>query len=164
MQYIYLGKLVNTHGIKGEVRILSNFKYKEAIFKRGNFLYIGKNHEKKEINSYRKHKDFDMVCFSGITDINQVLTYKGEPVYFNRDEVSLPGILNEDLIDLSVYDKDVYIGKVTSILQGREYDILEIKGEKYTSLVPNIEVFVKKIDINNRRIDIESIEGLLYEN
>ena len=51
MQYIYIGKLVNTHGIKGEVRILSSFKYKSDVFMPGNFLYLGDKHIKKEIKS-----------------------------------------------------------------------------------------------------------------
>lgn len=164
MQYIYLGKLVNTHGIKGEVRILSNFKYKENVFQKGNFLYIGSKYEPKEIESYRKHKEFDMICFKEVTDINQVLCYKGDSVYCIREEVSLPFILNEDLIGMSVYDRKDYVGKVTSILQSKEYDILEIKNNSHTSLVPNIEVFVKKIDLKQKKIEIESIEGLLYEN
>lgn len=163
MQYIYIGKLVNTHGIRGEVRILSNFKYKENVFQAGNFIYIGSNYEKKCIKSYRKHKEFDMICMCGIEDINEVLPYKGEPIYFNREEVALPGILNEDLLDLSVYDYGVYIGKVSSILQSKAYDILEVQNENHTSLVPNIDVFVKKIDIRQKRIDIESIQGLLNE-
>ena len=50
MQYIYIGKLVNTHGIKGEVRILSSFKYKSDVFMPGNFLYLGDKHIKKEIH------------------------------------------------------------------------------------------------------------------
>ena len=39
MDYIYIGKIVNTHGIKGEVRILSDFKYKDRIFKNGFNMY-----------------------------------------------------------------------------------------------------------------------------
>lgn len=163
MQYIYIGKLVNTHGIKGEVRIISDFKYKDTIFRKGNAIYIGLNHEKKIITSYRKHKEFDMLCFEDICDINDVITYKGENIYFNRDEIEMPGILDEDLIGMSVYDKEKYIGKVTSILISVAHDILEIENNEHKSLVPNIDVFIKNIDVDNNRIEIESIEGLLYE-
>ena len=57
MEYLYLGKIVNTHGIKGEIRILSDFKYKSDVFKIGNNLYIGKNKIQEVINSYRVHKE-----------------------------------------------------------------------------------------------------------
>ena len=43
MKYIYIGKIVNTHGIKGEVRLLSNFKFKDKVFKKGMTIYIGKD-------------------------------------------------------------------------------------------------------------------------
>ena len=55
---LYIGNLVNTHGIKGEVKIISKFKYKSQVFKKGNNLYI--DEEKLTINSYRPHKQFDL--------------------------------------------------------------------------------------------------------
>ena len=58
MNKIIIGKYVNTHGIKGEIRIKSNFKYKDKVFKIGNKIIIDKPYE---IMSYRVHKGFDMV-------------------------------------------------------------------------------------------------------
>ena len=69
MKYIIIGKIVNTHGIKGELRILSDFKYKDKIFKKGFPLYIGYTKEKEIIN------------------INEVLKYKGEYVFINKEEL-----------------------------------------------------------------------------
>ena len=80
MKYIIIGKIVNTHGIKGELRILSDFKYKDKIFKKGFPLYIGYTKEKEIINTYRPHKQFDMVTFNNYNNINEVLKYKGEYV------------------------------------------------------------------------------------
>lgn len=74
MKMLYIGDLVNTHGIKGEVRIISNFKYKNIIFKPNNDLYI--NNEKLKIKTYRKHKNYDMVTFENYNDINDVLKFK----------------------------------------------------------------------------------------
>ena len=80
MEYIYIGKIVNTHGIKGELRILSDFKYKDRIFRKGFNIYIGKDKIKETITSYRHHKVFEMICMDGYNDINEVLKYKGENV------------------------------------------------------------------------------------
>ena len=55
MEYIKVGKLVNTHGIKGEIRILSDFDKKSLVFKSGVNLYIGEHKEKVTIESYRPH-------------------------------------------------------------------------------------------------------------
>ena len=53
MNYLYIGKLVNTHGIKGEVRILSNFRHKDKVFVKGFKFYVGK--DKKEAKSLLEH-------------------------------------------------------------------------------------------------------------
>ena len=89
MKFINIGKIVNTHGIKGELRILSHFKYKNKIFSPGFKLYIGKDKYEEIINSYRVHKQFDMVTFKGYNDINEVLKYKGLYVFINSDDFKL---------------------------------------------------------------------------
>ena len=89
MEYIIIGKIVNTHGIKGEVRLLSNFKYKEKVFVPEFAIYIGKEKNKEVITSYRHHKMFDMITMKGITNINDVLKYKGEKVYINKEDLNL---------------------------------------------------------------------------
>lgn len=164
MNYIYIGDIVNTHGIKGELKILSHFKYKNNVFIKGTPLYIGNKKEKLIINSYRKHKIFDMVTLIGITDINEALKYKGESVYIDKNEIKVDGILNEDLIDMDVYGDDSFVGKVTDILNNGVYDILVVEKENKKNLIPNINEFVKNIDINAKKIDINIIEGLINEN
>lgn len=164
MNYIYIGDIVNTHGIKGELKIISHFKYKNNVFIKGTPIYIGKNKEKQVINSYRKHKIFDMITLLGFNDINEVLKYKGEPVYIDKNEIKIDGILNEDLIDMDVYNDESFIGKVTDILNNGVYDILVIEKENNKNLVPNINEFIKKIDLENKKIQINMIEGLINEN
>lgn len=157
MNLIYIGKLVNTHGIKGEVRIISDFKFKDVVFNKGNILYI--NNSKYEINSYRIHKIYDMVTFNGFTNIDDVLELKGSNVYINRDDYKFDGFLNEDLIGLSVYDNGIYKGKIIDILKTNTNDLLVINGNK-KHMVPNIDEFVKKIDLENKKIEIKYIRGL----
>lgn len=160
MNLLCIGKLVNTHGIKGEVRIISDFEYKEKIFKKGNIIYIDKNPLK--INTYRIHKNYDMLTFDGINDINDVIKYKGLLVYIDRNNYKLP-ILTTDLIGLDVYFEAEYKGKVVDILKNRLYTLLKIKHNK-EYFVPNIEQFIRKIDIENNKIEINYIKGLEDEN
>ena len=72
MNYLYIGKLVNTHGIKGEVRILSNFRHKDKVFVKGFKFYVGKDKKEYVVETYRKHKNFDMVVFKDNYDINLI--------------------------------------------------------------------------------------------
>ena len=59
--YVCIGKIVNTHGIKGELRILSDFELKNKVFKKGVNLYVGPEKQEFTITGYRHHKMFDMV-------------------------------------------------------------------------------------------------------
>ena len=155
MEYINVGKIVNTHGIKGEVRIKSSFSDK-SIFNVGNILYVGK--EKLEISSYRVHKEYDMVTFKGINDINDVLKYKGLDVLVKRD--SIDNFIIEDLIGYDVYGNS-YIGKVDHLVSNIKYVILVLDNG---TMIPYIDAFIDSIDNDNKKIMIKEIEGLINEN
>lgn len=163
MNFIYIGEIVNTHGIKGEVRILSDFKFKKDIFKKGFKLYLGKEKQEKEINTYRFHKIYDMVTFVGINDINEVLDLKGLNVYINKEDLKVNGYFDEDLIGLHVVSDKRVIGTVKSIMKSKAHDILVIENNEKENLVPNIEEFVIKIDLENKKIYIKEIDGLINE-
>lgn len=158
--YIYLGKIVNTHGIKGEIRILSDFNYKDIVFKKDFKIYIGKDKQEETINTYRVHKNYDMVTLNGINDINDVLKYKGQNVYINKEDIKDLKV-DEDYIGLDVYT-DKYIGKITDILKGKN-DILVIENESKRYLVPKVDNFIKNIDFDNNKIYINNIKGLIDE-
>ena len=157
----YLGKLVNTHGLRGEVKIISDFKYKDIVFKEGNVIYI--DDTPYTIKSYRTHKNFDMVKLEGITKIDQAEVFKGSSVYINKNDYKFPGVLDSDLIGLSVYDKTKYKGKIVGIEKSTLYTLLVVDGVK-RHLIPNIEKFIKDIDLDSKKIYINYIKGLDNEN
>ena len=66
--FIYIGKIVNTHGLKGEVRILSNFEYKDKVFIPGIKYYLGRKKEEVLVKTYRHHKSFEMITMEGYND------------------------------------------------------------------------------------------------
>lgn len=164
MNYIYIGDIVNTHGIKGEVRILSDFKYKDKVFKNNFILYVGKQKEPLTLTHHRVHKNYDMVTFEGLNDINEVLGYKGEKVYINREDIQIDGYFDEDYIGLEAYVKSQNIGKVVYLLKSKAHDILVIDHDGNKNMVPNIPEFVKNVDLKNQRIEIEEMKGLIDEN
>lgn len=161
MNYIYIGEIVNTHGIKGEVRLICNFKYKEKIFIPGFRLYINTKKLEVIIKTYRKHKEYDMLTFEGYNNINDVLGFKGEKVYINSDDLVLDDnkYLNEDLIGMNVYHKDLCLGYVTDIETTNASDILVIKGEKQI-LIPYVDNFIESIKLNDK-IVVKNVEGLI---
>ena len=163
MDYVYIGELVNTHGIKGEVRIISDFELKEQVFKPEVKLYIGKNKEEEVVKSYRHHKIFDMIVFEGLDNINDVLGYKGEKVYANRADLTTDKNLKQDLIGLEVYANDRLIGTVKEILISKAHDILVIKTDGKNRMVPLVDEFIKSVDMENKKIEVNEIKGLFDE-
>ena len=160
MGKVYVGKIVSTHGIKGEVKILSDFEYKDKVFKKDFKIYIGKNHEEAIINTYRHHKIYDMVTLLGIDNINDVLKYKGMSVYINKSDIKIDGYFNEDIIGLNAYSCDKKIGEVSDILKSKAHDILVINDNDKKYMVPKIDEFILKVDLENKKIFINEIKGL----
>lgn len=156
----YLGKLVNTHGLKGEVKIISDFKYKNIVFKKGSVLYIeGKPYK---INSYRSHQKYDMVTFENINTIDDVIPLKGKNIYIAKEDYNFPGPLNEELYGKKVYDGDKLIGTLKEIENTGHQELLVIKRENQEYLVPYVKPFIQKITDDGIYLNI--IEGLIDEN
>ena len=90
MDLIYIGKIVNTHGLKGEIRIISDFKYKLDVFKNNNIIYVDDN--KYIVKSYRSHKIYDMIILEQIDSIEKAENLKGLNVYINRSDYKFDGL------------------------------------------------------------------------
>ena len=162
MKYVLVGRLVNTHGLKGEVRILSSFKYKDRVFKKGMKIYIGKDKVCEEITSYRFHKIFDMVNMKGYNDIDQVLKYKGDYVFANKEDIVLNEneYLDEDIIGLNVYVDDRLLGRVNRIDKHSVNEILVIKNDEKNYLVPYNFDIILSVDLEKREMKVRDIVGL----
>ena len=162
MDYVYIGKIVNTHGIKGELRIRSDFELKDIIFKPGFILYVGEGYVAEEIVTYRHHKEFDMVTFKGYDNINQVLNYLKMNVYVKRSdlELSKDEYILDDLVGLSIQENGEMLGKVEEIVYNGINILLSVVGEK-NFYIPVSGNFIKKVDLENGIIETEGAKGLI---
>ena len=160
MNYLYIGKLVNTHGIKGEVRILSNFRHKDKVFIKGFKFYVGKDKKEYAVETYRKHKNFDMVVFKDNYDINLIEHLKGSFVYINKDELKLDKnkFLSVDLIGFDVIINDKTIGVIKDVLDTPANEVLVLDNN---IMIPYVDAFIKEIDIKNKKVSVYEVKGLL---
>ena len=152
MELVRIGKIVNTHGIKGELRILSDFEFKDKVFKKGVKVYVGKKKKEFIINSYRFHKIFDMVTFEGFNNINDVEYLKGDFVYVNEEDLNLKEneILKSKLIG--------FVGKITEIFWAKANDVIRVNEN---ILIPYVDEFIEKLDKENKKIYVKNVRGLL---
>ena len=165
MKEVLVGQIVNTHGLKGELRIISDFAYKDLVFKKGFMVYVGTRRDACTINSYRHHKIYDMVTFADVDSIDTAIAYKGDFVYINREDLKIDGYINEDIIGFDVYNDNKCIGKIDSIVNNGAHDILVIIDDKENKfMIPLVDEYVKKVDIESAKVEISAIEGMLNEN
>ena len=167
-EFVSIAKIINFHGVKGEVK-LGFTKGNESRTAGLARVFAEKDGEYKELNteSVRFHKNFAIVKFKEFNSINDAVFYKGCILYLPKQEIeeSLEEdeYLINDLIGMDVYDEDgACIGSVTGIGENSANDILEVEdgcGKKH--LIPFVKALVPVVDLKNRTIAINNIEGLI---
>ena len=164
-----VGKIVNTHSLKGEVKVISSTDFEEERFKKGSKLLITRGNQlirEVVVQSYRNHKNFLLVKFEGIDSVEEAEKFKNLQIKIDSDEV---GELEEnefyfhEIIGCQVFDEnDRNLGEIIDILTPGANDVWVIKGENGKEiLIPYIEDVVKKIDITSKKVNIEVMEGLI---
>jgi 16S rRNA processing protein RimM len=148
MEYLRIGKFVSTHGLKGEIKILSNLNDIDKIIKVDTTIYIGNDKLPFIVKTHRKHQKYNMVTLNNIFTIEDVLPYKGLDIYMNKENIKID--LFEDIIGYDVYNNDIYIGKVIELLKGVKYNLLVIGDNRI--IIPYLDNFVKLIDKDNKLI------------
>ncbi|MFA6800917.1 MAG: ribosome maturation factor RimM [Acholeplasmataceae bacterium] len=157
-----IGKIVNTHGIKGEVNIynLSDFNR----FVTNETIYVEQPNQTYKaliIERVRPHKNILIVKFKTIDDINDVLPYKGLFVYADKKNEIIEDdeYYYDDLIDKEVYlENNKFVGTVLSVVEVPQGYLLEIKTKDKVALIPFRNEFIISIDDH---IVIKDVEGLL---
>ncbi len=157
------GKIVNTHSLKGEVRIYpycDNAKFLCGL----DHIYI--NGEKISVKSAREHKGQALIKLDGINDIDSAKAIVGSLIYIDKNEIELEAgrYFIDDIIGLKVIDFNTneYYGNVINVIETGANDVFEVKpNEGKTILIPKIDDVVKEIDIKSGIIRITPIKGLL---
>lgn len=160
MEYLQIGKLVNTHGIKGEVRILSKFRHKDKVFVKDFKFYVGRDKKEYVVETYRKHKNFDMVVFKDNHDINLIEHLKGSFVFINKEDLKLEEnvFLSFDLIGFDVIINDKRIGVITDVLDTPANEVLVLENN---AMIPYVKDFINKVDTDNKKVYVNDVKGLL---
>ncbi len=161
MDYVYIGKIVGTHGIKGEIRIISNFDKKEKVFIKDMAIYIGNNKDREVINSYRKHKNYDMITLKDINNINDVLKYKGLKVYVLRNDLNLgDDYILDDLLGMKIVSEGIEYGIVENIFDNNGNTLLQISFEK-NYYIPYNSDYIKEVSLENYFIEVKNVKDLI---
>ncbi|HLS09487.1 ribosome maturation factor RimM [Lentibacillus sp.] len=163
-----VGKIVNTHGIKGEVKVQRMTDFDDR-FDIGNKLILQKENGQAlelEIDGHRIHKGFDLIHFKDFNNINDVEHFKGHDLKIREDqltELDENEFYYHEIIGCAVYlTNGEKLGVIKEILAPGANDVWVVQQEKGKDvLVPYIEDVVKEVDVAAQTVIIEPMEGLL---
>ena len=158
--FIEAGRIVNTHGVQGEVKIevwLDSPKFFRS-FKR---LYTAGGQELKVLSA-RTHKDFVIAKLAGVEDVNAAMALKNKVVSIRRSDAALPrgAFFLQDILGTRVVDEDGNeIGVLEDVMETPASNIYVVKGAA-EHLIPAVPEFIKKTDAEAGVITVHLIEGM----
>lgn len=169
MKKVAIGKIVNTCGLKGEVKVLNLSDFSNERYKNNNVINVYNDekgiNERFTICSVRRKEKFIYLKFKEITSIDQAEVYKDSLLIIDGNLLKRK---NSDtyyyfeLIDMKVNFNDKEIGTISEISDNGRQDLIRVsKSDGISFLVPFLDEFIEKIDLENKKIFLKNIEGLL---
>ncbi len=158
-QYLEAGQIVNTHGIRGEVRVIPWADSAEFLRKFKTLYVDGKPFA---VERSGVHKQQLIVKFAGVDDINAAMPLKGKTVCIDRADAKLPKgrFFIQDILGARVCtEAGEEIGTLTDVLDLPGGQVYEVKGET-EHLIPAVPEFVKTVDVDGGVITVHLIEGM----
>ncbi len=160
MELIEIGQIVNTHGIRGEIKlnpwtddINDILELDELYLKNGDILHIKQS---------RIHKNCVIISFSEIPDMNTAEKFKGTVLFTEKTELPEGRYYIADLLGMQVFENDVLLGKIQDVFATGANDVYDIKTPEGKSiLIPVIENVILSVDVNSKRMEVSLPAGLL---
>lgn len=167
-ELISVAKILNFHGIKGEAK-LGFSKGRESQIEKLKKVYAKKDEQYTEltVTAVRFHKHFAIVKFKEFATVNDVEEFKGCDLFLTKEEIEEnlenDEYLIRDLIGMDVFDEDgCLIGIVSAVGENLANDIISVKDNNSKEhLVPFVKELVPVVDLKNRKIVVNNIEGLI---
>ena len=159
-EMIYIGKTVSTFGIKGELKVISDFEKCDKAYKVGNKILI--NNIEHIITKVRYHKNYILLEIDNLKNINDILKYVGFNIYIKRLDLHLDAdeFLYKDLIGASVIDNFTNLGTIIDI----SYNInllVKVKGEK-EFYIPFVNEYIEKFDLSKKILYTKNAKDLIF--
>ena len=165
--FVSVGKIINFHGVHGEAK-LGYSKNREDFLAQLKEVYIYVNNEYKplEVSKIRFTPKCGIIKFNGIYSLNEILEYKNCLLFVTdetaREFLEEDEFLIDELVGLDVFDGEIKVGSVVGVSNNGASDLLSVKNlDKKICLVPFVKAIVLSVDIKERKIQINNLEGLL---
>lgn len=162
-QYLEVGKITNTHGIMGEVRVQPWADSPEFLC-RFETLYVDKSHWPIKVERARVHKNMVILKLQGVTDVPSALAMRNAILYIDRADAGLPegSFFLADLMGLEVRDAQSgqMLGKIDDILNLPANDVYVVRGGAREILIPAVSQFIAETNVADGYVRVHMMEGL----
>ncbi len=166
MERVKVGQIVNTYGIRGELKLIP-LTFDTNRFIPGTEYWIEGRSDPVQLERIRPFKNMMILSFNGYSDINQVLPFKGK--YLLVDETALSELPEDmyyihDLLGLKLFQHGHQIGILSNVIENSGNDIYVVESPEGGSfMIPAVKEFIKEVNLNEGTMTVELIEGMLDE-
>jgi len=156
LQFIEAGEIVTTHGVRGEVKVLTWLDSPELLCEFDRCRIGGKEFR---MESVRVQKTCNLVKLSGVDTMEAAQAMRGKVVELYREDIDEDVIFGAELIGVEVYEEDTLLGKVTDVLDYPGNSVYVVSGE-HEYMIPAVNQFILSTDLDANRMQVKLIEGM----
>ena len=160
-QFLEAGQIVNTHGIRGEVKIQSWCDSPEFLCA---FSTLDLDGKPLAVHTARPHKGCVIALLDGVNDVNDAMLLKGKVLFFNRADANLPQVhfFLDDLMGLEVLDADsgAVLGQISEVLTPPAHNVYLVTGGEKEYMIPAVDAFIAETNVDKGYVRVKLIEGM----
>ena len=156
LPFIEAGKIVTTHGVRGEVKVLTWLDSPEVLCEFDRCRIDGKEYT---MESVRVQKTCNLVKLEGVDTMEAAQAMRGKVMELYREDIDDEVIFAAELIGVEVFAEDKCIGKIKEVLDYPGNSVYVVKGE-HEYMIPAVKAFILDTDMENNRMQVKLIEGM----
>ena len=156
LKFIEAGEIVNTHGIRGEVKVLCWLDDPEMLCEFDRCRIGGQEYR---MDTVRAHKTCNLVKLSGLDTPEEAMKLRGKVLELYREDISDELIFASELVDVEVYADGACIGKIKEVLDYPGNSVYVVQGER-EYLIPAVKEFILSTDLERNQMQVKLLKGM----
>lgn len=156
LPYIEAGEIVTTHGVRGEVKVLSWLDSPEMLCEFDRCQIEGKEYA---MDAVRVQKTCNLVKLRGVDTVEDAQKLRGKTMELYREDISDELIFASELVDVEVYADGACIGKIKEVLDYPGNSVYVVQGER-EYLIPAVKEFILSTDLEKNQMQVKLLKGM----
>ena len=156
LQYIEAGEIVNTHGVRGEVKVLCWLDDPEMLCEFDRCRIDGKEYTMEQV---RVQKTCNLVKLQGVDTMEKAQLMRGKTMELYREDIDDEVIFAAELVGVEVFCEGENIGKIKEVLDYPGNSVYVVKGQ-HEYMIPAVNQFILSTDMEANRMEVKLIEGM----